>query len=114
MANTPNEVGRLSEQALAELVRRLSAALNPRAIYLFGSHAYGAPHESSDVDVLVVLPSADFSTWDVAKRAYGAADGTGLPVEFHFTWQERFEQSSAARGSFEAEIRAKGRLLYAA
>ena len=114
MPDVPIESRTLSEHVLSEIVRRLTAALSPRAIYLFGSHAYGTPREGSDVDVLVVLPSEDFSTWDMAKRAYGALDGTGLPVEFHFTWQERFEQFSAARGSFESEIRAKGRLLYAA
>jgi uncharacterized protein len=114
MAVGPNQDPRLTEEALAEIVRRLTGVLAPRAIYLFGSHAYGTPHAGSDVDVLVVLPGANFSTWDVAKSAYGALDGTGLPIEFHFTWQERFEQSSAAGSGFEAEIRAKGRLLYAA
>ncbi len=112
MPTTPANV--LTEENLAEITRRLVAALSPRGIYLFGSHVYGTPRESSDVDVLVILPREDFSTWDVAKRAYGALDGMALPVELHFTWQERFDRLSGVRGSFEAEIRAKGRLLHAA
>jgi predicted nucleotidyltransferase len=104
----------LTEATLAEMTRRLVAALSPRAVYLFGSHVYGRPHAGSDVDVLVVLPDEDFSTWDVAKSAYGALDGTKVPVELHFTWQDRFARLSAVRGSFEEEIHTKGRLLYAA
>jgi len=26
------------------------------AIYLFGSYAYGTPHENSDIDIYVVIP----------------------------------------------------------
>jgi hypothetical protein len=112
---TPTQQTRsLTEATLAEITRRLVAALSPQGIYLFGSHAYGTARESSDVDVLVILPSEDFSTWDMAKRAYGALDGMALPIELHFTWQDRFNRLSGVHGTFDAEIRAKGRLLYAA
>jgi hypothetical protein len=113
MATQPAGAARLTEELLAEIVRRLVAALAPRAIYLFGSHASGQPHATSVVDVLVVLPGDDFSTWDVAKRGYGALDGMKLPVEVHFTWQDRFDRFSGLHGNFEAEVRAKGKLLYA-
>jgi len=31
-------------------------AVPAEAIYLFGSYAYGTPHEDSDIDIFVVLP----------------------------------------------------------
>jgi len=31
-------------------------AIPAEAIYLFGSYAYGTPHENSDIDIYVVLP----------------------------------------------------------
>lgn len=110
---TPAEGG-LTPERLAEVARRLVDALHPQAIYLFGSHAYGAPHAASDVDVMVVLPNEEFSLWDVAKRGYGAVDGLGLIVELHFTWPERLRERSDPKGSFEHEVVSKGRLLYAA
>lgn len=114
MSEIDRPSSRLTPDASNELARRLRDALAPRAIYLFGSHAYGQPHAASDVDVLVVLPDEDFSTWDVAKRGYGAVDGLGLLVELHFTWPERLRERSEVPGSFEHEIVSKGRLLYAA
>ena len=36
--------------------RRIAEQFHPDKIILFGSHAYGTPHESSDVDLLVVMP----------------------------------------------------------
>lgn len=114
MSEMTSQSGSITSEVLALLVRRLRDALAPRAIYLFGSHAYGHPHAGSDVDVLVVLRDESFSTWDAAKRGYGAVDGLGLLVELHFTWPERLRERAGVPGSFEHEIVSKGRLLYAA
>ncbi|MBI4718349.1 MAG: nucleotidyltransferase domain-containing protein [Planctomycetes bacterium] len=39
-----------------EVARRIAEAFDPDRIILFGSHAYGAPRDDSDVDLLVILP----------------------------------------------------------
>jgi predicted nucleotidyltransferase len=43
------------------LIRRyanaIAAEFHPDKIILFGSNAYGTPHEASDVDLLVVMPA---------------------------------------------------------
>jgi predicted nucleotidyltransferase len=41
---------------IAELSRRIAEEFHPDKIILFGSHAYGAPREYSDVDLLVIMP----------------------------------------------------------
>ncbi len=45
------------------LIRRYARAIaeefHPDKIILFGSYAYGIPHEGSDVDLLVVMPARD-------------------------------------------------------
>jgi hypothetical protein len=46
----------LTDPTLAELVRRLVAAYEPEAVYLFGSRARGQPGPDSDYDLLVVVP----------------------------------------------------------
>lgn len=38
------------------LSRRIAEEFHPDKIILFGSHAYGAPKEYSDVDLLVIMP----------------------------------------------------------
>ncbi|MCC7293971.1 MAG: nucleotidyltransferase domain-containing protein [Phycisphaerales bacterium] len=39
-----------------ELSDRIVQEFDPEKIILFGSHAYGAPKEYSDVDLLVLMP----------------------------------------------------------
>ena len=41
---------------IAAMSRRIAQEFAPEKIVLFGSYAYGKPHEGSDVDLLVILP----------------------------------------------------------
>lgn len=54
----------LSESLKNTIVAQISAAVKPSEIFLFGSHAYGIPHEDSDIDLMVVIDS------DVVPRDY--------------------------------------------
>src|SRR5437763_11045143 len=49
-ANIPRRLIHRYARAIAEEFR-------PDKIILFGSYAYGTPHEDSDVDLLVVMPA---------------------------------------------------------
>src|SRR6267142_7071972 len=51
-ANIPRRLIRRYARAIAE-------EFQPDKIILFGSFAYGTPHEDSDVDLLVVMPARD-------------------------------------------------------
>ncbi len=42
---------------IRRFVRQVAERFQPEKIILFGSHAYGQPHEDSDVDILVVMPA---------------------------------------------------------
>jgi predicted nucleotidyltransferase len=37
--------------------REVAEKFHPDKIILFGSYAYGTPHDDSDVDILVVMPA---------------------------------------------------------
>jgi predicted nucleotidyltransferase len=104
----------VTDETLAEIVRRLSAALNPRAIYLFGSYAYGTPQPESDIDLMVVAADAGELTVDYLKRAHACLRGTFLPVELHFRSESRFHRRSGIGTSLEHDVMLKGRRLYAA
>src|SRR5271157_4824127 len=45
--------------AIRRFARRIAERFDPEKIVLFGSFAYGTPHEYSDVDLLVVMPTYD-------------------------------------------------------
>jgi uncharacterized protein len=43
--------------AIRRFARRIATRFQPEKIILFGSYAYGNPHEESDVDLLVIMPT---------------------------------------------------------
>jgi predicted nucleotidyltransferase len=42
---------------IRRFARQVAERFQPEKIILFGSHAYGTPHQDSDVDILVVMPA---------------------------------------------------------
>jgi uncharacterized protein len=48
---------------IEELASQIVLHFRPDRIILFGSHAYGAPRQDSDVDLLVVLPFEGRGFW---------------------------------------------------
>ncbi len=105
---------RLSDDVLAGIVRRLVDALAPRAIYLFGSHAYGAPREESDIDLMIVAADDDELSLEYLKRAYACLRGCSLPIELHFRAQAQLTRRGTVATSLERDILTRGKLLYAA
>jgi predicted nucleotidyltransferase len=43
--------------AIRRYARRVAERFRPQKIILFGSDAYGQPHEDSDVELLVIMPA---------------------------------------------------------
>src|SRR5262245_40448223 len=43
-------------RVIRRFARQVAERFHPDKVILCGSHAYGAPHEDSDVDILVVMP----------------------------------------------------------
>ena len=98
---------------LDEIVRRIVAALQPETIYLYGSHAYGQPHEDSDVDLLVVLREATRSGHEGAVAVYRALRGLCVPAEVQVVTRGEFERRAQWLSSIERVAKEKGRILYA-
>jgi uncharacterized protein len=99
--------------AIRRFVRRIAARFRPEKIILFGSYAYGTPHEESDVDLMVVMPARNVI--DLALRIDLAFDAP-FSVDLHVRTPKQI-----ARGLKEGdcdwslrEVMEKGRVLYEA
>lgn len=44
----------LTKNKINQIIKHIKNKANPTALYLFGSYAYGKPHENSDLDFLII------------------------------------------------------------
>jgi uncharacterized protein len=95
--------------AIRRYARQIAERFQPDKIILFGSYAYGTPHEDSDVDLLVVMPARNQHDQAVRIRWRLAAP---FPMDLivrtpqQMTW--RLEEGE----SFTTTIVTKGKVLY--
>jgi uncharacterized protein len=102
----------VTEEILAEIVRRLVAALDPEKIILFGSYVYSSPSGDSDVDMLVIMKT----TARPADRYVSVSRvirPRPFPLDFLVKTPDEIARALAKGDSFIQEIVAQGRVLYA-
>src|SRR5882757_9143267 len=95
--------------AIRRFARRIAERFQPDKIILFGSYAYGKPHEESDVDLLVIMRT---------KNAIDQSIRISLAFERLFSfdlivrtpWQ--IERGLKDDNWFLREIVEKGKVLY--
>jgi uncharacterized protein len=96
---------------LSEMGKRIKAALNPEQIILFGSHAWGTPHEDSDVDLFVIVSDSDQPPHQRARNVYRCLRGLGVPVDAVVQTRGEVERSRHVRSSLAARVLTEGRVL---
>src|SRR5947207_3866639 len=100
--NIPMRVIRRYARAIAE-------EFHPDKIILFGSYAYGTPHEDSDVDLLVVMPARDPHAQAVRIRwRLMAPFALDLLIRTPKEMAWRLEEGE----SFTTTIMSQGKVLY--
>src|SRR5947209_164953 len=101
-ANIPMRVIRRYARAIAE-------RFQPDKIILFGSYAYGTPHEDSDVDLLVIKPTWSQHSLAVQIR-YALAPP--FPMDLIVRTPKNLKWRLEERESFHTEVVTKGKVLY--
>lgn len=97
--------------AIRRFARRIAERFQPDKIILFGSYAYGTPHNESDVDLLVIMPA-----YNVVNQAIRI----GLAFEREFSFDlivrtpKQIERGLKDDNWFLREIVEKGKVLYKA
>jgi predicted nucleotidyltransferase len=103
---------KISQSLLKKAIARIVRLSHPLSIYLYGSHAYGEPDDTSDIDILVVLKESSEPPHKRAVSIYMALRGLFVPFEVKVDTQEEFEKRSQWLISVERFVVEKGRLLY--
>lgn len=98
---------------LARILQRLIDALRPERIHVFGSQARGDVTPDSDVDLLIVVSSADQPAHRLDQAAYRAMGRRDLSVDVLVMTREEFDRRARAVASLPATVLREGRLLYA-
>lgn len=111
----PNKGKFASEAAALEaVVERLVRALDPAAIWLFGSRARGTARPDSDFDLLVVAKPNGALDGGSYFHVYEPVCGMGLGIDVVPCGYVDFEDAKALKTTLVARIVEEGRLLYEA
>jgi len=104
----------LQDRVLADIVRRLTEAYDPLAIYLFGSKARGEAGPDSDYDLMVIVPDDSPPERRQSRLAYERLWETGSAADVLVWTRKAFDSRSHLQASLPGTILREGRLLYAA
>jgi predicted nucleotidyltransferase len=94
---------------IRKFARDVAERFQPDKIILFGSYAYGTPHEDSDVDIMVVMPARN--EIDQACRIDDVFDPP-FPLDLVVRTPKNLASRLAMGDPFLREVMAKGKLLY--
>jgi HEPN domain-containing protein/predicted nucleotidyltransferase len=93
------------------MVKRIVRKFHPEKIILFGSHARGDAGPDSDVDLLVVMPSAAGKR-EQSDEILEALDDIAVPTDIVVTSPDDFAWRKDIVGTIEWPAANEGKLLY--
>jgi len=99
----------VSMSTIEEFAKKVGETFGPEKIILFGSHAYGTPHEDSDVDLLLIYADDKMPKERPLVRSTLKPD---FPCDILFRTASQIKERLRLRDFFIEEILDKGRVLY--
>lgn len=100
----------VDKEQIRALATQIGRAFHPQRVILFGSYAYGTPTESSDVDLLVVMPhggSGVSQALEIVRRVRPR-----IPLDIVVRTPEEVDQRLAWNDFFLKEISDHGEVLF--
>jgi predicted nucleotidyltransferase len=101
------------QEHIEELVRRIVDAVHPMSIILFGSAARGEMGQSSDIDIMVVMPDGTHRR-RTAQDLYTKIVGIGVSVDIIVATPVDLEKHKDNRSLIYHNALRDGVVLYAA
>jgi predicted nucleotidyltransferase len=96
--------------AIRRFAGQIAERFQPERIILFGSCAYGRPHEESDVDLLVIMPAHDVVNQSI--RICVAFETRPFSIDLIVRTPEQIQRGLKQNNWFLREIMEKGKVLY--
>lgn len=93
-------------------VERLKAEFQPETIYLFGSHAWGAPTVDSDIDLLVLVSGSHERPVERMRRALRCLGDLKFSKDVFVQTREEFDRYKNVPTSLQHQILERGRKLH--
>jgi predicted nucleotidyltransferase len=88
-------------------------SVQPEAIYLFGSYAYGTPNEDSDIDIYVVVPDETTGLSELYGniRVLISRKKKFVPIDLQMDYSSVFNRRRNGP-TLESAVAKKGMILY--
>ena len=102
----------ITKDLLETVTQRLVAEFQPEQVWLYGSHAWGNPHDDSDVDLLVVVSQSDETPIRRSQRAHRCLRGLRMPKDVLVETRQEVDRVKESKTSLENTILSRGRRLY--
>ena len=99
------------EAKIREMVRRIVEAVDPDKVILFGSYARGEARPDSDVDLLIIAPSA-LPTYKRTPPLYEAIGVMGIPNDLIWSTPQEIDEWRNVRSNFLTTAVREGKVLY--
>ncbi len=96
-------------RVIRRFARAVAERFRPEKIILFGSHAYGTPHQDSDVDILVIMPCRN--QIDQAVRISWEVQAP-FPMDLLVRTPKEIKWRLEDGDLFHTKIVTRGKLLY--
>jgi uncharacterized protein len=98
--------------ALDRAIGRIVEAMQPEAIYLFGSHARGDAGADSDFDLLVIVPDDTTNSMHLLEETARVPRDPGVPLDIVPCRRSAFERRRNDFGTLSYLATHEGRLVY--
>lgn len=105
-----NEKILLESKKLSKIIAKEILA---KQIYLFGSYAYGAPNDDSDIDLYVVADLSNQKKIEATQKAQRSLLGkTKMPIDIIVSDIDNFNERKAVISTLEYVVANDGVLIY--
>ena len=97
---------------LNDVIQRITTALHPEKIYLYGSHAWGTATSDSDIDLFIIVKESNQPPYKRSRDVYRCLRGIREPIEILVRTADEVKRSSGVVASLTTKILNHGKLLY--
>ena len=106
-------MGKIQMSEVQNVVNRLVELYQPVTIYLFGSYAWGEPHEDSDIDLMMVLSDEIIVDWEFKRGIHrNLYDVHLFPMDIVVNKTTGFQKMAEHPSSLQFKIVSEGKKLY--